>query len=381
VVLFIYVAIEIFTLDNVVTKSASFIMVLSKSDKAIIEACVKEKGWNGNRIFSEFPARKWTRQSIYNLTRKIKKTGSTDRKSGSGRSKSVSTDENKDAVEELIQSQDNEPGTHRSQRQIAQDLSISRSSVQRIVKGLKLKAYKRIRTSHRDCNVRQRRKTRCKSLYDRLSTEDVRKIVFTDEKDFTLEVAKNTQNDRVYGFRKKEIDPSRLYHETSRFSKKVMVSAGISWEGKTQIHFINTKTAKVNSESYINLLNNGLLPDCRRLYPDEDYIFQQDGAPSHTSRLTQNHLEQNTPNFIKKNEWPPQSPDCNPMDYSIWDSLSQKVYSGRNTKFTETELKEKIIEAWDDILLNEVRHSISSWKKRLRVVCQQGGGHIDHLLK
>ena len=69
-----------------------------------------------------------------------------------------------------------------------------------------------------------------------------------------LEVARNRQNDRVYGKRKRDIAPNRLYHETSRFTKKVMVSAGVSWKGKTRIHFIDTEHTKVNSESYKNLL-------------------------------------------------------------------------------------------------------------------------------
>ena len=96
---------------------------------------------------------------------------------------------------------------------------------------------------------------------------------------------------------------------------------------------------KVNSESYKNLLEIGLLPDCRRLYPNGDWIFQQDGAPAHTSKTTQEYLDGATPDFIRKDEWPPQSPDCNPMDYAVWDSLSQKVYAGKQDKFTENELK------------------------------------------
>ncbi len=102
---------------------------------------------------------------------------------------------------------------------------------------------------------------------------------------------------------------------------------------------IDTSKTKVNSISYMNLLDEGLLPDCRRLYPNTINIFQQDGAPSHTSNATQIHLEEVVPEFIKKDEWPPQSPDCNPMDYSIWDFISEKVYTGRTEKFTENELK------------------------------------------
>ena len=209
----------------------------------------------------------------------------------------------------------------------------------------------------------------------------MKRIVFTDEKDFTYEIARNRQNDRVYGRKKKDIPPTRLYHETSRFTKKVMVSAGVSWNGKTNIHFIDTNKVKVNSQTYMELLEDGLLPDCRHLYPNDTYIFQQDGATSHTSRVTQEYLEQNTPEFIKKDEWPPQSPDLNPMDYSVWDSLSEKVYAGRTEKFTEQELKDRIEQMWGEITVGEIRKSISSWKKRLRLVHSEDGGHIDHLVK
>ena len=96
-------------------------------------------------------------------------------------------------------SQEDQPGTQKSQRQIVSALNVTRSSVQRMANNLKLKAYKRIRISRRDKNVKQKRKTRCRKLNDRFSVEDVKKIVFTDEKDFTVEVARNRENDRVYG--------------------------------------------------------------------------------------------------------------------------------------------------------------------------------------
>ena len=108
-----------------------------------------------------------------------------------------------------------------------------------------------------------------------------------------------------------------------------MVSAGVSWKEKTRIHFIDMERTKVNSESYKNL------PDCCWLYPSGDWVFQQDGAPAHKSKTTQEYLDGATPDFIRKDEWAPQSPDCNPMDYAVWDSLSQKVHAGKQDKFTE----------------------------------------------
>ena len=187
-------------------------------------------------------------------------------------------------------------------------------------------------------------------------------------------MARNRQNDRVYGKWKREIAPNRLYHETSRFTKKVMVSAGVSWKGKTRIHFIDTERTKVNSEMYKNLLEIGLLPDCRQLYSNGDWVFQQDGAPA------QEYRDGATPDFIRKDEWPPQSPDCNPMDYAVWDSLSQMVYAGKQHKFTENELKKQIRKCWKDITLGEIQKTISVWKKRLQTVVVENGGHIDHLV-
>lgn len=283
----------------------------------------------------------------------------------------------------MVASQEDQPGTHKSQRQISKDLGVSRYSVRKMIKKKHLKAFKRIKVSRRDETVKQKRKTCCKRLNDRYSTKhakDVERLVFTDEKDFTMEIARNRQNDIVYGVRKRDISASRLYRETSRFSKKVMVSAGVSYNGKTQIHFIDTSKTKVNSGSYMKLLDDGLIPDCRRLYTNNNYIFQQDGAPSHTSRITQDHLKDTVPELINKDDWPPQSPDCNPMDYHVWDSLSQKVYCGRNNKFTESELKERISQCWNDISLTEIRSSIESWKKRLWTVCSENGGPIDHLI-
>ena len=54
-----------------------------------------------------------------------------------------------------------------------------------------------------------------------LAQGDRTSIVFTDEKDYSLDITKNRQNDRVYWPSKKaNIASIRLHHESSRFSKK-----------------------------------------------------------------------------------------------------------------------------------------------------------------
>ena len=90
-----------------------------------------------------------------------------------------------------------------------------------------------------------------------------------------------------------------------------MVSAGDFWGVKTWSHFIDTNTTRVNFENYIKLLNRGLLQTANVYTLTMAFIVQQEGAASHTSHRTQQHLEDAAPAFINKDEWLQQNPDCN----------------------------------------------------------------------
>ena len=74
-------------------------------------------------------------------------------KKGSGQKATAATSENEELVEELICSQEEYPGTHYSIRKIASALSVSKTSVHRIVKRTGFSAYKRLTTQHmtNDC--------------------------------------------------------------------------------------------------------------------------------------------------------------------------------------------------------------------------------------
>ena len=52
-------------------------------------------------------------------------------------------------------------------------------------------------------------------------------------------------------------------------------------------------------------------------FGNKDYVFQQDGAPAHTSNIVQNWAKENFKGFWAKEIWLQSSPDLNPMDYSI----------------------------------------------------------------
>ena len=135
-------------------------------------------------------------------------------------------------------------------------------------------------------NFLAKRKTRCRNLYDRYSNEHVKKSCSLMKKTSRWKLFATDRMTRPTVHVKKEFPANHLYHESCHFTKKIMVSAGVSWSGKTYIYFIDTKTTKVNSECCMKLLDEGLLPDCRKMSSNEDYVFQQDGATYQSIRYT-----------------------------------------------------------------------------------------------
>lgn len=70
-----------------------------------------------------------------------------------------------------------------------------------------------------------------------------------------------------------------------------MISAGLSWNDVTKPFFMEPNKARVNAQYYTNYILKRLIPAWLKMYPDNDYYFMQNGASSHTSKLSQNFLQ------------------------------------------------------------------------------------------
>ena len=55
------------------------------------------------------------------------------------------------------------------------------------------------------------------------------------------------------------------------------------------------------------------------------WMFQQNGGRPHIHAKTQQWCAENFPAFIDKDRWPANSPDLNPLDYSIWDEVASRI--------------------------------------------------------
>ena len=81
------------------------------------------------------------------------------------------------------------------------------------------------------------------------------------------------------------------------------------------------------------LLLQKLLPDIRQQSSNDIFIFQQDSASAHRARETVTLLSEDTADFVPPTRWPADSPDLNPVDYSIWtvECASGKSLSLKNS--------------------------------------------------
>ena len=176
----------------------------------------------GKEFAKNFLKKKWKIRTVNGVIKRFERRGTVDRKAGSGRKITASTPENIDAVTTLSYSQDDSPGTHLSQRRVAKRQNISQNTVKRILKKLGNKSVKRLITPQVGTTSRQRRVERSRRLHRTYTDRDVAKMCFQDEKDFTLQVPSNRQNNRVNVIGKKSsIAPERLYHPANKKSVKL----------------------------------------------------------------------------------------------------------------------------------------------------------------
>jgi len=352
-------------------------MPISNEDKALIKNLYQFKNYGARRLIAEFPEKNWSRNGLNKLLSKIKATGSTDRREGSGRQKTARTDDTVQAVEELVLSQQDRPQSHLSTREISRETGLTQSSVFRIIhQDLKLKCLKRRRAQELSDTNRQSRLVRARKLLTQYPADDVNFIWFTDEKIFSVAAPKNQQTNRLYvpeASRKRDVAADRLLSTRSTFSESIMVSVGVSKLGYTRLIFVDPGV-KVNGTYYRDVVLPQLLTDMKNA-SGEYYIFQQDSAPAHRARETIALLQRETPAFISPDVWPPNSPDLNPVDYRIWSVMQHRVY--RKKVADVAELKERLIEVWAGMEQAIIDEAIDQWRRRLRACVEAKGGHFE----
>lgn len=308
------------------------------------------------------------RKLIYRTIKRFKETGSTKIQPKSGRKRTIRSPELVKKVRERIRR-----NPAQSMNKVAKDLKISQRTIGRVLKeDLHMKAFKKQKIHGLTTAQKEARVRKCKDLLSWHAGDD---IIFSDEKMFILQDPHNQQNDRVYGTSLKDIPIDKLAVQRFQNHSAVMVWGAFSKSGKIPLLFIE-RGVKINQDYYIDeVLKGHLLKHASAMYGDDYYCFQQDSAPSHKAKRTQEWCRTNLPDFITPEEWPASSPDLNPLDFSAWGYMLSKI--GSTKGMTLTTYKAHLIKIWDEMPMEVVRASCNNFFKRLELVIKAKGERFE----
>jgi len=86
-------------------------------------------------------------------------------------------------------------------------------------------------------------------------------------------------------------------------------------------------------------------------------------------------LEREMPEFIPPLLWPQNSPDFDPVDYSVWSILQEKAYK---THITDLDLKHRIRTEWAKLDHAVIAAAVRQWRRRLSACVGVDGRHFEH---
>ncbi|OHT16243.1 transposase [Tritrichomonas foetus] len=149
--------------------------------------------------------------------------------------------------------------------------------------------------------------------YSMIKNELCRNILFSDESRFSL------GPDNRWVYRRYGDEHPAIFAERQKFNNGIMIFGAIGENFKSRLIFTE-KT--VDQKSYIQSISqNGLLDDMNNHFGVCNYIFQQDGAPALTGRLSTTYLKYHL-NYLKI--WPANSPDINVIE-NIWGIMKKNI--------------------------------------------------------
>jgi transposase len=326
----------------------------------------KKKGMGKQKIAELFEVGKDT---VIEAVRRYEEQGDCKDRPCSGRPVIATTEARQEEMDAMLQE---DPCTHEnSTRKMALKLNTSQQSVRRMLKRGGYQAWKDQKRQLLTEDTKKKRLDRCGNLLYRFLLGLHRYILFTDEKYFVIEQAHNHQNDRRWTRR----PPSKATRAVMRAVKPkgVMVWLGVMFGDRTRLIFV-PKGVKVNGEVYVEMLERDVLPWIEERADEIPFVFQQDGAPAHKKRTTQEWMQERF-DIIAKDEWPPSSPDLSPLDYSIWSILEREVCAIPH-KSVES-LISALQRAADNLDQEIINRAIDDFPRRLQACIDAKGGYFE----
>jgi len=199
------------------------------------------------------------------------------------------------------------------------------------------------------------------------TVEDWKKVLWSDESTVELFKSKRRELEDV------QVRGTRMSAWYLQFTLggggKLMVRDCFCSSGLGELRRVK---GTMDQHTYTKMLIDAMIPSAERLFNGDLFIFQQDNAPCHKARSVTELLKESD---ISVMDWPPQSPDFNPIE-NLWRILKKKVGQSKPTNLNE--LWEKLQEAWRSITEEEITRLINSMPQRMKSAIKNRGGSTKY---
>ena len=126
-------------------------------------------------------------------------------------------------------------------------------------------------------------------------------------------------------------------------------------------------TLFMKKEDYHNILVRQMVPSARALFPDGNYVFQQDNDPKHTAKINKAYIERRR---IPSMDWPSQSPNLNPIE-NLWSILDTRLKHRRPQ--SSEELFQMLLAGWRELPVDLLTTLADSMVNRVRDCIENDG--------
>lgn len=201
--------------------------------------------------------------------------------------------------------------------------------------------------------------------YRNWTVDDWAKVLFSDEKIF-----RTFNQGRTFIRRKvKEELPDSYQRRCVAHGAKLMVWASISVNGPGPSRVVD---GNLNGEQYVQILGETMFPAAAATVQSDSWIFQQDNAPSHTSKKATTWFKKNGVQVL---DWPPNSPDLNPIE-NVWAIVQHRML--KSSPSTPEELHHLFDQEFNALSPEVLRSVIDSLPERIETVIKKEGGHSGY---
>lgn len=298
-----------------------------------------------------------SKSSVNRMIMKYEATGSTSRAPGQGRKRS--TTEREDRTITRYTRNNRFASAREIQRELALPNISTRTITNRIHEGLNFSSYWATKQPYINERNRQRRVTWAQDHLHWTPT-DWEKVLWSDESPFVLRC---NRRKKVWRAHNERFNPL-VTQGTVKYDMKLMVWGCFSAHGVGRLYRIEGIMVK---EDYQRILQHQMLPSAGALFPDGNFIFQEDNDPKHSSRLCRGYL---TEQGVRRMEWPSQSPDLNPIE-NLWSILDVRMRERQPGNLDE--LFHIMIQTWNGLEVGLLTRLVHSMPRRCQAVIDANG--------